>query len=80
MGSSFGGSRFTGVLGAKFLGSVSCCIGLVGSVMSAGFEVSDNMDRLLSDPVNVSVPNWSWDFGTSGGHLFINGGGGVRIP
>lgn len=31
MGSSFGGARSTGVLGAKLLGSDSCCIGLVGS-------------------------------------------------
>ena len=31
MGSSFGGARSTGVLGAKLFGSDSCCIGLVGS-------------------------------------------------
>lgn len=31
MGSSFGGARSTGVLGAKLLGSDSCRIGLVGS-------------------------------------------------
>jgi hypothetical protein len=41
MGSSFGGARSTGVLGAKLLGSDSCCIGLVGSDILIDLQAMD---------------------------------------
>jgi hypothetical protein len=54
MGSYFGAARSTGVLGAKLLGSVSCCMGLVGSDILASLEVTERKETsVLSGQVGI---------------------------
>ena len=76
IGSSFGGARSTGVLGAKRLGSVSYSIGLVGSDILIDLQANGSCEecrgRERSDLIQYPKEN---KVVTS----LVDGGGGVKI-